>query len=88
VAAEALRADEPGLGSGGPPHHGHDLRRPRTGLDVHGMVGLRHHGQKRLWARGSGPAAREARQWRSGGWFVERSTGLGLSRPCSLAATC
>ena len=51
MAAKALRADEPGLGSGGLPHHGHDLRRPRTGLEVHGLVGLRRHRQKRLWAR-------------------------------------
>ncbi|XP_052207786.1 organic cation/carnitine transporter 4-like isoform X2 [Diospyros lotus] len=34
MAVEAFRVDEPGLGSRGLPHHGHDIRRSGTRLEV------------------------------------------------------
>lgn len=48
VATETLRAHQLGVGPGGLPHHGHDLRRPGTRLEV--LPGWLRGGEGRLWA--------------------------------------
>ena len=43
VAAAALCLNQHGVGAGGLPHHGGDIRRPRAGVAVRGRRrGLRH----------------------------------------------
>lgn len=50
MAVEALRLDELGVGPGGLPHDGNDIRGPRTRVAVRWRGVFGRFGRGRLWA--------------------------------------